>query len=277
MKISKTTFVATIVTCSMLFTAVGVGASNGIQKIQAALNHNITFKLDGSDWVPKTSEGDKLSALIYDGTTYVPLRAVSEGLGADVAWNSSSQRITINSSSNVVSPNNSVEITTPTPSITTETPSSKGLMYLSGTTAEMTKKMKEQAATIIKLYGEALSSGSTAKYDTYVDTYISDKRENSPIYTTRVDQKKRFKEAVSDAIKSNDSSTIQKYANVLKNVSANDIETSFISDKNEYSQSFQYKFYPKDWSAYDGVYTYFTFSAIEYDSSSFVLSEAYIN
>lgn len=260
----------------MLFTAVGVGASNGIQKIQAALNHNITFKLDGSDWVPKTSEGDKLSALIYDGTTYVPLRAVSEGLGADIAWNSSTQRISINSSSSVVSPNKAVEIATPTPS-TTQTPSSKGLIYLSGTTAEMTKTMKEQAATIIKLYGEALSSGSTAKYDTYVDTYVSDKRENSPIYTTRAGQKEAFKKAVSDAIKSNDSSTIQEYANALKNVSINDIEISSISDKDEYSQSFDYKFYPKDWSAFSSVYAYFTFSAIEYDSSSFVLSEAYIN
>ncbi|MGF7047568.1 hypothetical protein J2T13_002073 [Paenibacillus sp. DS2015] len=59
-----------------------------------ALNHNITFKVDGIKWTPKDSNGDKLSALVYDGSTYVPLRVVSEALGAEVSWNNSSQQIT---------------------------------------------------------------------------------------------------------------------------------------------------------------------------------------
>ena len=37
-------------------------------------------------------------AFIQDGVTYVPLRAVSESLGADVAWNEETQEINISQS-----------------------------------------------------------------------------------------------------------------------------------------------------------------------------------
>lgn len=97
-QIKKTTFITLLVIVGLLFGVVGVGASGGIERIQAALNHNITFLLDGAKWTPKDNNGNKLSALVYNGSTYVPLRAVSEALDAEVNWDGSTSTITINKS-----------------------------------------------------------------------------------------------------------------------------------------------------------------------------------
>ncbi|BBI32445.1 copper amine oxidase N-terminal domain-containing protein [Cohnella abietis] len=97
MQIKKSVFVSTLLACSLVFTTVGVTASNGIQNITAALNKNIKFVLDGSSWQPKDPKGNNLSALVYNGSTYVPLKSVSEALGAEVDWNPKTTTITINS------------------------------------------------------------------------------------------------------------------------------------------------------------------------------------
>lgn len=100
MKIRKSVF-ALVLAVTMLFsTAIGAVASNGIEKIQASLNHNIKFLLNGSAWSPKDPSGKTLSALVYKGSTYVPLRSVSEALGAAVDWDASTSTITIDGDDN---------------------------------------------------------------------------------------------------------------------------------------------------------------------------------
>jgi len=96
MQIKKSALAAIVLSCSLVFTTIGVAASSGIEKISASLNHNIKFVLNGSNWQPKDANGNKLSALVYNGSTYVPLKAVSEALGAEAKWNSSTSSITIN-------------------------------------------------------------------------------------------------------------------------------------------------------------------------------------
>ncbi|WP_245236124.1 stalk domain-containing protein, partial [Paenibacillus sonchi] len=97
-KMRKSVFVSTIVISGLLFGSVGAFAGTGIEAIKAKLNHNIKFVLDGSKWTPKDQSGNNLSALVYSGSTYVPLRAVSEALGAEVDFDANSSTISINSS-----------------------------------------------------------------------------------------------------------------------------------------------------------------------------------
>lgn len=76
------------------FTA-GASAASTLERISANLNHGITFLLNGSSWTPKDANGNKATPISYQGTTYVPLRAVAEATGAEVTFDSAKQQIVL--------------------------------------------------------------------------------------------------------------------------------------------------------------------------------------
>lgn len=47
---------------------------------------NIKLSIDGKTITPKNSEGAKVEPFIFNGTTYLPARAVATALGIDVEW-----------------------------------------------------------------------------------------------------------------------------------------------------------------------------------------------
>lgn len=55
---------------------------------------------------------------VIDGSSYVPLRVVSESLGADVKWDGDSRTISINSKTQASSSTVSTPSPTPTPAVT---------------------------------------------------------------------------------------------------------------------------------------------------------------
>lgn len=64
----------------------GVLATNSLEEIKAYLNYGITIKLDGQTQIMHDEAGDRVYPITYSGTTYVPIRAVSNMLGIDVEW-----------------------------------------------------------------------------------------------------------------------------------------------------------------------------------------------
>ncbi|MDR0267918.1 stalk domain-containing protein [Paenibacillus sp.] len=70
-------------------------AASTLEKIQANLNHGLTFLLNGESWSPKDSNGKPAAPISYQGTTYVPLRAVAEATGADITLDVAKQQISI--------------------------------------------------------------------------------------------------------------------------------------------------------------------------------------
>ncbi|WP_232436433.1 stalk domain-containing protein [Paenibacillus rubinfantis] len=80
----------------LLSYSAGASAASTLERIQANLNHGISFLLNGSAWVPKDANGNKAVPISYQGTTYVPLRAVAEATGAEVSFDQSKQQIVIN-------------------------------------------------------------------------------------------------------------------------------------------------------------------------------------
>lgn len=72
---------------SMTFgVAAGVYAGSNMQEIKAYLNGDIQFKVHGADWRPKDTDGNEMMPITYEGSTYVPLRAVSNALNAAVDY-----------------------------------------------------------------------------------------------------------------------------------------------------------------------------------------------
>lgn len=88
-------FVAGAVTASLLFTMVFTAFAEPIEKtIQVAYN-NIKLYVDGKLVQPKDANGNRIEPFVYNGTTYLPVRAVSQALEKDVAWDGNTNSVYI--------------------------------------------------------------------------------------------------------------------------------------------------------------------------------------
>ena len=63
---------------------------------------DITFRsirivVDGEEFVPKDVNNNLVEPFIYNGTTYLPVRAVSQALGREVSWDGDTSTVNINS------------------------------------------------------------------------------------------------------------------------------------------------------------------------------------
>ena len=56
---------------------------------------NIGLSINGEEIAPKDINGRKVEPFIYEGTTYVPIRAISEALGKTVEWDNATKTVVI--------------------------------------------------------------------------------------------------------------------------------------------------------------------------------------
>ncbi len=72
-------------------------AGGTLQQISANLNHAISIVYNGETQVLKDANGVTLAPISYLGSTYVPVRAVSDIFGEDVHWDGATNTITLGS------------------------------------------------------------------------------------------------------------------------------------------------------------------------------------
>lgn len=80
-----------ILFCSILST---VFAEYSSKKI-AVTYRDIKLFTDGTETVPRDVDGNIVEPFIYNGTTYLPVRAVGEALGRNVDWDNASSTVII--------------------------------------------------------------------------------------------------------------------------------------------------------------------------------------
>ena len=101
------------VLCLMLAAALVLGAATvsvaaTVTKKQLTAEYSgIQITLDGQKIEPKDANGATVEPFIVDGTTYLPVRALSNALGLDVSWDQATQTVILNSKQQ--------QQTTPTP------------------------------------------------------------------------------------------------------------------------------------------------------------------
>ena len=77
----------------VLCLAVGAAAANGLQEIKAYLDQDITVKYDGQAQAFTDANGKTVYPISYNGTTYLPVRAISGLLGIDVGWEQATRTV----------------------------------------------------------------------------------------------------------------------------------------------------------------------------------------
>lgn len=73
--------------------SLGATASNGIQAIQANLDSTISVKLNGETQILKDANGTRIFPITYNGSTYLPVRAVAELTGLGVDWDQATKSV----------------------------------------------------------------------------------------------------------------------------------------------------------------------------------------
>lgn len=69
-----------------------VFAKSGSETIEAFYN-DIKIYVDGVKIEPKDADGKGVEPFIYNGTTYLPVRAVGEAIGKKVTWDGTTQSV----------------------------------------------------------------------------------------------------------------------------------------------------------------------------------------
>lgn len=84
--------VLTAILCTLSL-VVGVAASDIVKKISAELRPDFTVVIDGEKKIFENAQGDVVYPVLYDGTTYLPVRAIGELMGKKVYWYENEKRI----------------------------------------------------------------------------------------------------------------------------------------------------------------------------------------
>ena len=82
---------------AVLFVAAAVPAYAAMTGKDISVFTGVRIFVDGRELQPIDVKGNEVEAFIYEGTTYVPLRAVGEALGAEVSWDKESKTVYVNS------------------------------------------------------------------------------------------------------------------------------------------------------------------------------------
>lgn len=61
----------------------------------------INIEVDGEKFIPKNVDGKEVEVFVYGGTTYVPIRAISEIYGSDIKWNGESKTVSLKTGKNL--------------------------------------------------------------------------------------------------------------------------------------------------------------------------------
>ena len=85
-------FLVGFIVATLNTSGITVMASVGAKTLTAYFN-NIRLVVDGELIIPKDSTGKEVEPFIVDGTTYLPVRAISDALGKEVSWDDGTKTV----------------------------------------------------------------------------------------------------------------------------------------------------------------------------------------
>ncbi len=94
MKKESKGFIAGMVATTLLASATSVIAKNQSEMVEVFYK-NIKLNINGVEYTPTDAKGNTVEPFIYNGTTYLPVRSVSEALNKEVVWENDTRTIFI--------------------------------------------------------------------------------------------------------------------------------------------------------------------------------------
>lgn len=104
MKTRKTFITLAIALALVCGMVIGANAADTLKEISAYLNYGITIKYNGEVQNLTDAGGNRVYPISYNGTTYLPVRAVSNMLGIGVDWDGATQTVLLGKTGATVNP-----------------------------------------------------------------------------------------------------------------------------------------------------------------------------
>ncbi|WP_265445926.1 copper amine oxidase N-terminal domain-containing protein [Acetivibrio straminisolvens] len=123
-KMTRFSLIVVVLLVTSIIAAGTVWGYSALRKVDATANDNIKIYYNGELQAFTDTDGSKISPVIINGRTYLPLRAISELVGVDIEWDGNTQSIYL--TSNAENPANTgtpKPQTSPTPNTNTSKPS----------------------------------------------------------------------------------------------------------------------------------------------------------
>ena len=97
-------FILGFMFCAIIMVLAGTAlAAWGTQKIDVTYK-DIKLNIDGTQITPKDANGNAIEPFIYNGTTYLPIRAVGEAFGKSVRWDGDTSTVYISKKTDTPAP-----------------------------------------------------------------------------------------------------------------------------------------------------------------------------
>lgn len=87
----RTVLIGVLLVCAMCSTIF----AKSVSETAELFYNNIKIYIDGAEIVPKDSNGNTVEPFTMNGTTYLPVRAISNAFGQEVEWDGETQSIYI--------------------------------------------------------------------------------------------------------------------------------------------------------------------------------------
>jgi len=91
----KKKLIVLLAAVSVLSMSTGAIAASTVTPIKAFLDGTLKFKVDGADWTPRDGAGKEALPITYEGTTYLPVRAVSNLFKTPIKYDGKTKTILI--------------------------------------------------------------------------------------------------------------------------------------------------------------------------------------
>lgn len=89
----KRTIAAALLIVIAASVSVGAFAASNLTEVKSYLNGAIKITLEGKPWTPNDAGGKPVTPLTYNGSTYLPVRAIGEAFGVNIGWDGTTQTV----------------------------------------------------------------------------------------------------------------------------------------------------------------------------------------
>jgi len=93
-KLNIKSFVLGMLVMAIVMSTAAPAVASTMKAAQLYYN-NIKIRLNGEELVPKDATGKVVEPFAIDGTTYLPIRAISSALGLNVTWDGATQTVVL--------------------------------------------------------------------------------------------------------------------------------------------------------------------------------------
>ncbi|MGI5921143.1 MAG: stalk domain-containing protein [Syntrophomonadaceae bacterium] len=87
--------ISVLIVCAVFVFGFSLGAigTTQLDEVKALINYELKMKLNGVDFAPTGADGKVIRPLIYNGSTYLPVRAIAEALSIAVDYDPATQTV----------------------------------------------------------------------------------------------------------------------------------------------------------------------------------------